>query len=193
MANQAQRTTSAGMANVERLPIEGVLRVHPKSFGDDRGSFVEFFRQEWLPGDRPMLQANISRSRAGVLRGMHWHRRQADYWFYIQGSAFVGLYDLRAGSSTQGVGLGVDMSGEDGSGLYVPPGVAHGFCALTDVTMEYLVDAYFTGEDENGVAWDDPDLGIEWPVKDPIVSDRDSSNPSLRNTLLDPPRFRPTA
>jgi dTDP-4-dehydrorhamnose 3,5-epimerase len=117
-----------------------------------------------------------------VLRGLHVHRRQADYWTVVAGTAFVGLYDLRAGSPTEGAMEEIRLVGEDsGNCLYIPAGVAHGFYAETDVTLQYLVDEYFTGEDEFGVTWDDPGLGIRWPLhgRRPILSERDRSNPTL--------------
>jgi dTDP-4-dehydrorhamnose 3,5-epimerase len=168
------------------------VSVHPLvAHPDSRGSFTEVFRQEWLPTGAPeMVQANLSLSRAGVLRGLHFHRRQADYWCFFSGKAFVGLYDLRSGSPTEGKKAGLRFDENEGlGGLYIPKGVAHGFYAETDVELQYLVDQYFTGADEFGVAWDDPDLGIEWPGRTPILSDRDMSNSTLADALKDPPRF----
>jgi dTDP-4-dehydrorhamnose 3,5-epimerase len=155
---------------------------------DARGSFAETFRQEWLPPGAPgMLQANVSRSRAGVLRGPHFHRRQADYWVVIEGRAFVGLIDLRSGSPTQNERQQLTLDADEPAGLYIPPGVAHGFYAQTDLILQYLVDTYHDGSDEFGVAWDDPDLGIEWPTTQPLLSERDRANPSLVEVLRDPP------
>ena len=107
------------------------------------------------------------------------------------GTILVGLYDLRSGSPTQGVGTEVPLSsdGEVQQGLYIPKGVAHGFLAETDVLMHYLVDEYHTGEDEFGVAWDDPDAGIRWGTTDPILSERDQSNPKLAEVLRSAPVF----
>jgi dTDP-4-dehydrorhamnose 3,5-epimerase len=134
-----------------------------------------------------MLQANVSRSKAGVLRGPHFHRRQADYWVVIEGRAFVGLIDLRAGSPTESERQQLTLDGDEPAGLYIPPGVAHGFYAQTDLILHYLVDTYHDGSDEFGVAWDDPDLGIAWPTTQPLLSDRDRTNPSLAEVLRDPP------
>jgi len=171
----------------EPAGLEGVLLVALETHEDDRGSFVELFRESWIEGVPPMVQANLSRSRAGVLRGLHLHREQADFWVLLSGTQFVALYDLRPGSSTQGRKLELRMAPADGArGLYVPKGVAHGFYAETDVELLYLVDRYFTGEDEHGIAWNDPSVGIAWPSPDPILSDRDRSNPTLTDaaTLL---------
>ena len=172
-------------------PIAGVFLVPLPRFPDLRGWFSEVYRQEWLPGGRPMVQSNLSSSRAGVLRGLHFHRRQADYWWVPRGTILVGLYDLRSGSPSAGVGSEVRLSSKDDEprGIYIPRGVAHGFLAETDVLMHYLVDEYHTGEDEFGVAWDDPDAGIRWGTTDPILSERDRSNPKLAEVLRSPPAF----
>ena len=169
--------------------IEGVrlipLTLHP----DDRGSFTETFRRSWVPGMGEMLQANLSRSRANVLRGLHFHKQQADYWMVVSGAALVGLYDLRRGSPTEGKKAEVDLVAEEYRCLYIPKGVAHGFYTAGGVLLQYMVDRYYSGEDEFGVAWDDPDLGIAWPVADPVLSDRDRSNPSLAEVLREAPPF----
>lgn len=162
------------------MPIDGVVVFALESRADARGRLTEIYRRSRLGERRTFVQANVSISRAGVLRGLHFHRAQADYWCILEGRAFVGLVDLRAGSPTEGATAGVTTdAGERQVALYIPPGVAHGFYAETDLTLLYLVDAEFTGEDEFGLAWDDPDVAIAWPARDPILSERDRSNPSL--------------
>ena len=137
--------------------LHGVHLVDLTTRGDERGSFTETFRQEWFPGAPPIVQSNLSISRAGVLRGLHVHRRQADYWCWLDGTAFVALYDLREGSPThRQAWTRVFDANESLVGLYIPNGVAHGFTALTDARLQYMVDGYFTGEDEQGFAWNDP-------------------------------------
>ncbi len=174
--------TEAGISGVYVIPLTS----HP----DGRGSFTDDFRREWVPEMREMVQGNISVSRANVLRGLHFHRRQADWWTFYTGKALVGLYDLRRGSPTEGEKAELRMDTSEGlKSIYIPEGVAHGFYAESDVMLHYMVDNYFTGEDEFGVAWDDPDVGIEWPGRDPMLSQRDRSNPSLQEALLDPPPF----
>lgn len=164
--------------------IRGCWLVELQPHVDDRGSFTELFRREWIPDAREMVQANLSHSRAGVLRGMHHHRRQADYWIVLEGTAVVGLYDLRSASASSGSSITLRLDASLGlRGLYVPPGVAHGFYAETDLRLNYLVDAPFDASDELGVAWDDPALGIDWPATEPVLSDRDLSNPSLAEAL----------
>lgn len=170
--------------------IEGVQRFDLTRFADDRGWLVEDYRRAWVPGAREMVQGNVSFSHAGVLRGLHFHRRQADWWTFVSGAAFVGLYDLREGSPTRGTGVGLRIDTDDGlRGLYLPAGVAHGFYAERDLYLQYLVDAYYDGADEFGLAWDDPDLGIGWPDARPITSERDERNPRLSEVLADPPAF----
>jgi dTDP-4-dehydrorhamnose 3,5-epimerase len=170
--------------------IAGVLTVRPDSHGDARGRFVETYRREWLgPDAKEMVQANRSDKQAGALVGLHFHLHQADYWYVVSGRARVVLHDLRQGSPTEGATLALDMGGDRELGLYVPPGVAHGFAALTDVTLTYLVDGYYNPEDELGIAWDDSAVGADWGVADPVVSDRDRRNPPRSQVRL--PQWRP--
>jgi dTDP-4-dehydrorhamnose 3,5-epimerase len=172
------------------VKIDGARLIPLTSHPDERGSFTEAYRRSWVPGGREMVQGNLSFSRAGALRGLHFHRRQADYWCVVQGKAFVGLYDLRRGSPTEGAKDEVPLSSEDQRrALYIPPGVVHGFFAETDMLLYYLVDEYYTGDDEFGIAWDDRDVGIAWPGNDPILSERDRSNPSLAEILPEAPRY----
>ncbi len=171
--------------------IPGVRLVELTSRDDGRGAFVEVYRQEWLPeGAPPVVQSNLSYSRAGVLRGLHFHLQQADYWCVFDGEAFVALADLREGSPTFRAAASVTFRAPERlRGLYVPPGVAHGFCAVTDVALLYQVDSSFDGKDEHGIAWDDPDLALHWPLAEPTLSERDRHNPSLAEVLREPPRF----
>jgi dTDP-4-dehydrorhamnose 3,5-epimerase len=173
----------------EGLAIAGTVRIALVAHPDGRGSFTEIYRRDWIPAMREMVQANFSMSRAGVLRGLHFHRRQADYWCVVSGAAFVGLYDLRAGSPTEGTKAELRLAAVEPSALYIPKGVAHGFFAEEDVQLQYLVDEYFTGSDEFGIAWDDPSVGIDWPGSDPILSDRDRSNPTLEEVFAGRPRY----
>lgn len=166
------------MAEIEHSNrIDGVIAVHLAVHSDERGRFVETFRRSWL-GDRPeMVQGNRSDSRRDVLRGLHYHLRQADYWYAPAGRLLVGLHDLRRSSPTSGASFTIEIGEGAEIGLYIPPGVAHGFLALTDATLTYLVDRPYDAADEHGLAWDDPEAGIEWPVRDPVLSARDRDNP----------------
>jgi dTDP-4-dehydrorhamnose 3,5-epimerase len=157
--------------------IAGVVVVTPDVHGDNRGRFVETFRKEWVPGAAEMVQANRADRAEGALVGLHYHLHQADYWYVPFGRALVVLHDLRASSPTDGTTLTLEIGEHDHRGVYIPPGVAHGFYALTDMTITYLVDHYYDPVDELGVAWDDPELGVTWPTTAPELSGRDAANP----------------
>ena len=158
--------------------IDGVVVKELTPHGDARGIFVETFRKEWFPDGFAPVQGNRADRAAGAVTGLHFHLHQADWWYFSRGHARFVLHDLRAQSATKGVTMSLDVDGEH-RGVYVPAGVAHGFAAITDITLIYLVDRYYDVADENGVAWDDPDLAIDWGVTKPIVTERDSTNPRL--------------
>ena len=171
--------------------IQGVFVVDPRIFGDERGFFVETYRREWIPKAREMIQANRADRQRGSVVGFHYHLHQADYWYVPFGTARMVLHDLREGSPTDGATLAVDLGARadathDHRGVFIPPGVAHGFAALSDMTITYLVDGYYNPADELGVAWDDPDVGADWGLTEPILSARDQANPRRRD--LDPAR-----
>lgn len=184
------------MANLIRSDtIDGVVLVEPTIHADDRGYFVETYRREWFGLGREMVQGNRGNRDAGCVVGLHYHLHQADYWYVPLGHARVVLHDLRDGSATDGATLELDMGEIDGAannhlGLFIPPGVAHGFSSVTDCVITYLVDGYYNPADELGVAWNDPTIGADWRVTDPVLSDRDAANP--RRADLDPGR-RPYA
>lgn len=171
------------MAKVTAAPeIEGVFIVEPQVFGDDRGIFVETYRREWIPGGREMIQSNRADRQAGCIVGLHYHLHQADYWYVANGLARVVLHDLRVGSPTDGATLTLDLGqqadgGYDHRAVFIPPGVAHGFGSLTDMTITYLVDGYYNPADELGVAWDDEAIAADWGIADPVLSERDRNNP----------------
>ncbi len=162
----------------ESLYIADVRWVSPRWYNDPRGRFCESFRQEWFPERAwDALQCNRSESAANVLRGLHYHFRQIDFWQVLAGSIEVGLIDLRPRSPTflqQEVRC---LDAESGEGLFIPEGVAHGFCSLQATTLLYLVDQYYDGTDEYGVQWNDPALGVSWSCTNPLLSDRDARNP----------------
>jgi dTDP-4-dehydrorhamnose 3,5-epimerase len=177
------------MARVEASDaIDGVWLVRPDVHGDERGCFVETYRRSWFPAGREMVQSNRADRAAGCIVGLHYHLHQADLWYVPAGRARVVLHDLRVGSDTDGatlvldVGSAPDGGDHDHTTIYIPPGVAHGFASLTDMTITYLVDGYYNPADELGVAWDDPAVGADWGVTDPILSGRDQANPA-RNAL----------
>ena len=171
-------------------PIHGVMTLPFDAFGDDRGRFMETFRAEWFPHvnwDR--LQSNRSDSTAGVLRGLHYHFKQVDYWCPAAGRLRVGLVDLRRSSPTYLASATIDMDGANPLGLFIPEGVAHGFAAHTDCTLIYIVNNYYDGgADEFGIAWDDPQADIDWGLTDPALSRRDQNNPLIADI---PPAAQP--
>jgi dTDP-4-dehydrorhamnose 3,5-epimerase len=135
-----------------------------------------------------MIQANIVQRVAGSIVGLHYHLHQADYWYVAAGDVRVVLHDLRAGGPTEGATMVLDVGAPYGTGVFIPPGVAHGFAALSDMTMTYLVDGYYNSADELGVAWDDPVIAANWGVADPVLSARDRANPKVAEI---PERVRP--
>jgi dTDP-4-dehydrorhamnose 3,5-epimerase len=121
-----------------------------------------------------------------VLRGLHYHHRQVDYWHCAAGCLRVGLVDLRPASPTRGRAQVVELGQERLSAVFIPVGVAHGFYAVTDAMLFYLVDNYYDGTDELGVAWDDPALGLDWGLEGaPVLSERDRRNLRLAEIPAD--------
>lgn len=167
--------------------IAGVQIAELETHGDPRGRFTEVFRKEWFPQRSwERLQWSRSESQAGVLRGLHFHCRQVDYWHCAVGRLRAGLVDLRQSSPTRGWSQVVELDQERLCALSIPVGVAHGFYAVTDAMLLYLVDNYYDGTDERGVAWDDPALGLDWSLEsEPILSERDQGNPLLADIPTD--------
>ena len=166
--------------------IPGVMRRRVQVHADVRGSFGEVWRaSSTVPlGARAFVQANLSRSDAGVLRGIHFHRRQMDMWVVLDGRAHVCLVDLRdrlAGESTSP--LVVAQVYQPGDAVLIPEGVAHGFWALDPVSLLYLVTNEYDGTDEHGFAWNDPDVAAEWPAGMPTLSERDAAAPNLAEAI----------
>ena len=172
--------------------IDGIVIVEPTVHRDDRGYFIETYRREWFGLGREMIQGNRGNRQEGAVVGLHFHLHQADYWYVPSGHARAVLHDLRVGSPTEGATMAVDMGEVDGAennhlGLFIPPGIAHGFSSLSDCVLTYLVDGYYNPADELGVAWNDPEIDADWGLTDPIVSARDAANPLRAD--LDPSRM----
>ena len=160
--------------------IQGVYLVQLDAYQDDRGRFTEIFRKEWFPQrEWSVVQSNRSESAADVLRGLHYHHNQVDYWHLVQGGIRSGLVDLRRSSPTSGATQTIDIFQDDGLGLFIPVGVAHGFLSLVRSTLIYIVDRYYDGSDDYGIAWNDPDINLNWGQEKPLVSERDRNNPLL--------------
>ena len=171
----------------ERLEtkLDGVVLLEPKVFGDERGFFVETFsRDPWAElGIEPeFVQHNHSRSGRGILRGLHFQTQpgQAKLLRCARGAIFDVAVDLRRDSPTYGQWEGHVLDDERHRQLFVPVGFAHGFVVLSDVAdVAYLVSSVYDPATEAGIAWDDPDVGVEWGVEDPVLSERDRTAPTL--------------
>ena len=173
----------------ESTQIKDVQIVTLKPFADERGRFIETFRKEWFPQRSwDIIQTNRSNSKAGVLRGLHYHFHQVDYWYVVAGKIRAGLFDMRPDSPTYGATQTIAMGEENQIGLFIPIGVVHGFVALTDATLTYIVDNYYDSHDEYGIIWNDPDVAMPWDVESPVLSPRDAENPFLQDI---PPENRP--
>ncbi len=166
--------------------IPEVLIIEPDLFGDARGFFMESWhvdKYRELGIETTFVQDNHSRSRGGVLRGLHYqlNHPQGKLARVIAGAVYDVAVDIRKGSPTFGQWVGVELSGDNHKQLYVPPGFAHGFCTLSEsADFLYKCTDFYTPEDEHGISWNDPDIGIEWPGDDFIVSGKDSKNRSFK-------------
>ncbi len=172
---------------VEACRIPGALVITPRTFRDDRGLFYEShhakrYRQAGIIGE--FVQDNRSVSKSGVLRGMHYQitAPQGHLVTLTRGRIFdVGL-DLRRDSSTFGEWQSFELTADPPVQLFWPPGVAHGFCVLSDgAEIWYKCVGYFKPDDEGGVVWNDPDLAIPWPLRDPVITPRDAAFPRLKD------------
>ncbi|MBK9049738.1 MAG: dTDP-4-dehydrorhamnose 3,5-epimerase family protein [Chloroflexi bacterium] len=166
--------------------IDGVQIARLTPWQDERGFFMETFRKEWFPQRSwERIQTNRSESKQGVVRGLHYHFHQVDYWYVPRGMIRAVMVDLRPQSPTYLATQTVDMGDDNPLGLFIPVGIAHGFAALTDVTLTYIVDNYYDSGDEFGVLWNDPDFNLDWGVNNPSLSPRDITNPRLRDVTPD--------
>jgi dTDP-4-dehydrorhamnose 3,5-epimerase len=169
-----------------RTPIEGLLLIEPKVFGDSRGYFFEGYRKSALAElgfHSDFIQENESKSAANVVRGLHLQSppfAQSKLIRVVAGAIFDVALDVRTSSPTYGKWYGMELSEENKLSMLVPEGFAHGFCSLSENTVvQYRCSAYYAPESELGVQWNDPTLGIRWPVQNPLVSERDKKWPSL--------------
>jgi len=174
-----------------KTEIEGVFIIEPKVFGDERGFFMETYKQsdfEQAGLKYNFIQDNQSRSHKGVLRGLHYQRNfpQAKLVRVIQGEVFDVAVDLRKDSPTYGKWVGVVLSAENKKMFMIPRGFAHGFLVLSDTAeFVYKCDELYHPEDEGGIMWNDPDVGIKWPLKEePSLSEKDKEHPLLRDSKI---------
>ena len=177
-----------------KTDIEGVLLLEPQRHGDSRGYFVESYNAErfrQVTGlDICFVQDNESRSVRGVIRGLHYQKApyaQAKLVRVVAGKVLDVVVDLRKSSPTFGKHLTVELSAENGLQLFIPKGLAHGYAVLSEeAVFQYKCDAYYASEAECGIAWNDPDLGIKWPIntEDAILSEKDYKHPIFKNASL---------
>jgi dTDP-4-dehydrorhamnose 3,5-epimerase len=172
---------------VHLTDLPGVIAFEPKVFGDARGYFLETWHREryaeqGVPSD--FVQDNLSRSQRGILRGLHlqYPHAQGKLVQVFEGEVFDVAVDVRTGSPTFGHWIGEHLSGDNKRQLYIPEGFAHGFCVVSDhALLGYKCTELYHPESELSIAWNDPQLGIEWPMKDPLLSGKDRAALRLRD------------
>ncbi len=178
--------------SVTRTQIEDVLIVTPEAARDERGFFMEVFRRDafaelGLPTE--FVQLNHSCSSRNVLRGLHfqWDPPMGKLMRVTRGQAFLVAVDIRPGSATLGRWFGAVFDEESHRQVWAPAGCARGFCVLSEVVeIEYLTTGTYNGRAESGIRWDDPEIGIEWPISDPVLSAKDAAAQSLKEWLARP-------
>ena len=177
---------------VESRHLEDIVVIVPKAHRDNRGFFMEVYRADQfrdlgLPSE--FVQDNHSFSRKGVVRGLHfqWEPPMGKLMRVSRGTAFLVAVDIRKGSPTLGQWFGLEASAENMKQVWAPAGFARGFCALTDeVEVQYKCTGIFNDRAESAIRWDDPDVGVEWPLKEVRLSDKDRNAHSLRLWLTSP-------
>ena len=176
----------------KRLEIDGLVLVEPRSFHDERGFFLESFKESEFAVagiTERFVQDNHSLSVKNVIRGLHYQkepRAQGKLVRVIKGGVWDVAVDIRPGSASYGKWLGVELSEENHLMLYIPPGFAHGFASLSDeVHLLYKCTREYDPALDAGIRWDDPDLAVKWPVKNPLLSPKDRILPLLKDVIVD--------
>jgi dTDP-4-dehydrorhamnose 3,5-epimerase len=172
--------------------LNGLVVVEPEVFEDERGFFMEVFRTDQfaalgLPSE--FAQDNHSRSQKGVLRGLHfqWQPPMGKLMRVTLGSAYLAAVDIRKGSPTLGQWFGIEVSAQNKKQVYAPAGFARGFCVLSDVAeIQYKCTGIYNSKAEAGILWNDPQIGISWPIANPILSEKDSRARTLAQWLDSP-------
>ena len=178
---------------VTPMSLPEVLLIEPKKFGDDRGYFLETFHKgryanTGIPLD--FVQDNLSKSARGILRGLHLQHPndQGKLVYVLAGEVFDAAVDVRVGSPTFGRWAGALLSADDHRQLWIPPGFAHGFCVTSENALfAYKCTALYSVTDEVAIAWNDPAIGITWPIAEPLLSPKDKSARLLAD--IDPARL----
>lgn len=171
-----------------RMAIPDVVLVEPRVFPDDRGFFTETYKRSDFERNgipETFVQDNYSRSSRGVLRGLHYQKdpaAQGKLVHVVAGEIYDVAVDLRQGSPWFGQWVGAGLSADNHHMLYVPPGFAHGFCVLSDlVDVVYKVTSEYSPSHDRGVQWNDPTIGVRWPIEAPVLSSKDQQHPSLEH------------
>ncbi len=170
---------------IDPTPLSGLLVITPRRYQDDRGFFLENYHRDRYRAqgiNDEFVQDNHSRSRRGVLRGLHFQVRhpQSQLVTVMHGRVFDVAVDLRRGSPTFGCWFGAELGGDGPRQIYMAPGFAHGFCVLSDFAdLHYKVSRMYDPHDEGGLRWADPAVGIRWPIETPVMSPRDAAYPLL--------------
>jgi dTDP-4-dehydrorhamnose 3,5-epimerase len=173
--------------NVTQTKLPGVLIIEPKVFGDARGYFLETYharRYAEMGLSAPFVQDNLSYSRRGTLRGLHYQnpQPQGKLVYVLQGEVFDVAVDIRLGSPTFGQWVSARLSADNKRQFYVPPGFAHGFCVTSDEALfAYKCTQLYNPQADGSILWNDEEIGIEWPVSEPLLSDKDRSAPRLKD------------
>src|SRR5271169_6310069 len=177
---------------IEPTPIQDIVIIQPEVFQDPRGFFTEVYRQDQFQalGLPPVFaQLNHSRSARNVLRGLHfqWEPPMGKLMRVTQGSAFLVAVDIRKGSPTLGKWVGIEASVENRRQVWAPAGFARGFCVLSDAAeIQYKCTGLYNNKAESGIRWDDREIGIQWPLKDVLLSEKDRSAQTLAQWLSRP-------
>lgn len=177
--------------NIIQTDLPGVLIIEPRVFGDERGFFMETWQQNrYAEAGLPerFVQDNISYSRHGILRGLHYQNPQAQgkLVYVLQGEVYDVAVDIRVGSPHFGRAVGVTLSADNKRQFYVPPGFAHGFCVTSEAALfVYKCTEFYNSALEGAIRWDDPRLEIDWPISEPLLSDKDKVAPLLSEVHQD--------
>ena len=171
--------------------LPGCVVIEPQVFGDSRGFFYESYNEAKYREagiDRRFVQSNVSRSARGVLRGLHyqWPRPQGKLVSVLEGEVYDVAVDIRRRSPTYGKWVGVMLTAENHRHFWIPEGFAHGFCVLSEfATFSYQCTDLYDAKADGAVRWDDPDIGVDWPVSEPLLSDKDGKAPLLADVPPD--------
>jgi len=175
--------------------LKGVILIEPDVFTDPRGLFLETYHAIKYAVERihgPFVQDNFSKSVRGTIRGLHYQLKNAQgkLMMVVEGTVFDVAVDIRTGSPTFGKWIGVELSADNKRQLYIPPGFAHGFCVTSETAgFIYKCTDLYSPQDERGIIWNDPDLGIAWPISHPVLSAKDQSYKTLAEMAEELPAY----